>query len=143
MPEPPSPPTRHGPAFGPEPLAPTLFLDRSALVFGDRTALIDGERRFTYRELRERCMRLAGALAEAGVRPGDRVSTLVPNTHAALESHFGVAWAGAVLNALNTRLSPGELTWIADHAGSRVLVCDHSLAEVGEAIVAGPTTRCN
>ena len=131
-----SSPTGHGPAFGPEPLAPTVFLDRSALVFGDRTALIDGERSFTYRELRERCRRLAGALAEAGVRPGDRVSTLVPNTHVALESHFGVAWAGAVLNALNTRLAPGELTWIVNHAGSEVLVCDRSLAAVGEAIAA-------
>ena len=132
-----SSPTGHGPAYGPEPLTPTLFLDRSALVFGDRTALIDGERTFTYRELHQRCMRLAGALRRAGVRAGDRVSTLVPNSHVALESHFGVAWAGAVLNALNTRLSPGELTWIVNHAGSRVLICDHSLADVGEAIVAG------
>ena len=137
MPEAPPSPTGHGAAFGPEPLTPTLFLDRSALVFGDRTALIDGERTFTYRELRQRCMRLAGALRQAGVSAGDRVSTLVPNSHVALESHFGVAWAGAVLNALNTRLSPGELTWIVNHAGSRVLICDHSLAEVGAAIVAG------
>jgi len=137
VPEHSSQPTAQGPVFGPEPLAPTRFLDRSALVFGDRTALIDGGRSFTYRELRRRCMRLAGALAEAGVRPGDRVSTLVPNTHVALESHFGVAWAGAVLNALNTRLAPGELTWIVNHAGPRVLLCDHSLIDVGEAIVAG------
>ena len=137
MPESPSPLTGGGPAFGPEPLTPTLFLDRSALVFGDRTALIDGERTFTYRELHQRCTRLAGALRQAGVSPGDRVSTLVPNSHVALESHFGVAWAGAVLNALNTRLSPGELTWIVNHAGSRVLICDRSLADVGAAIVAG------
>ena len=137
MPQPSLPATGRGPAFGPEPLAPTLFLDRSALVFGDRTAVIDGERSFTYRELQGRCMRLAGALTTAGVRPGDRVSTLVPNTHVALESHFGVSWAGAVLNALNTRLAPGELTWIVNHAGSRVLICDVSLADVGEAIAAG------
>ena len=136
MSEPSTPLADHGPAFGPEPLAPTLFLDRSALVFGDRTAMIDGDRSFTYRELQQRCMRLAGALCEAGVSAGDRVSTLVPNTHVALESHFGVAWAGGVLNALNTRLAPGELTWIVNHAGSRVLVCDRSLADVGEAIVA-------
>ncbi len=128
--------TTNRPAFGPEPLTPTLFLDRSAHVFGDRPALIDGDRAFTYSQLHQRCQRLAGALAAAGVKPGDRVSTLVPNTHVALEAHFGVAWAGAVLNALNTRLAPGELSWIVNHAGSRVLICDHSLASVGEAIVA-------
>ena len=136
MSEPAAPDVSHGPAFGPEALTPTLFLDRSALVFGDRTALIDGQRRFTYRELRDRCTRLAGALAEAGVRPGDRVSTLVPNTHAALESHFGVPWAGGVLNPLNIRLAAAELTWIVNHAGSRVLLCDHTLADVGEAVAA-------
>ena len=126
-----------GPAFGPEPLTPTLFLDRSAQVFGDRVAVVDGPVTFTYRKLRDRCMRLAGALRVAGVGPGERVSVLVPNTHVALEAHFGVAWAGAVLNALNTRLSAAELTWIVGHAGSCVLICDHSLGEVGEAIVAG------
>ena len=125
-----------GPVFGPEPLSPTSFLDRSALVFGDRPAVIDGERTFTYAELHDRCGRLAGALRAAGVNPGDRVSTLVPNTHVALEAHFGVAWAGGVLNALNTRLSAGELAWIVGHAGSRILICDHSLLEVGEAIIA-------
>ena len=125
-----------GPVFGPEPLSPTLFLDRSALVFGDRVAVIDGERTFTYAELHDRCRRLAGALRAAGVGPGDRVSTLVPNTHVALEAHFGVAWAGAVLNALNTRLSAAELTWIVGHARSGILICDHSLLDIGEAIIA-------
>ena len=124
------------PVFGPEPLTPTLFLDRSAHVFGDRTAVIDGDLTLSYAELHDRCRRLAGALRAAAVSPGDRVSTLVPNTHVALEAHFGVAWAGAVLNALNTRLSAGELAWIVGHAGSGVLICDHSLADVGEAIVA-------
>ena len=132
-----------GPVFGPEPLSPTLFLDRSALVFGDRAAVIDGERTFTYAELHDRCLRLAGALRAAGVGPGDRVSTLVPNTHVALEAHFGVAWAGAALNALNTRLADAELAWIVGHAGSRILICDHSLADMGEVIVAavGPSGR--
>ena len=126
-----------GPIFGPEPLTPTLFLDRSAHVFGDRVAVVDGAQSFTYLALRDRAMRLAGALRDAGVVPGDRVSVLAPNTHVALEAHFGVAWAGGVLNALNTRLSAAELTWIVGHAGSRVLICDHSLIDVGEAIAAG------
>jgi fatty-acyl-CoA synthase len=136
-----SPPTGDdsvpGPTFGPEPLTPALFLDRSAGVFGDRVAVVDGAESLTYRELRGRCMRLAGALRDAGVGPGDRVSVLAPNTHVALEAHFGVAWAGAVLNALNTRLSAAELTWIVNHAGSRVLICDGSLSDTGMAITAG------
>ena len=49
------------------PLTPASFLDRSAAVFADRTAIIDGERRFTYRDMSDRCRRLAAALVAQGV----------------------------------------------------------------------------
>jgi fatty-acyl-CoA synthase len=120
--------------FGPVPLTPTAFLDRARDVHRDRTALVDGDVRRTYAELGDRCERLAGALAGLGVVPGDRVSVLAPNTGVALEAHFGVPWAGAVLNALNTRLSASELAWIVGHAGARVLLVDHDLAELGRAV---------
>jgi fatty-acyl-CoA synthase len=122
--------------FGPVPLTPTSFLDRARVVHGDRTALVDGDVRRTYGELADRCERLAGALAGAGVHPGDRVSVLAPNTGVALEAHYGVPWAGAVLNALNTRLSGQELAYIVGHAGSKVLLVDQELAELGEAVCA-------
>jgi len=121
--------------FGPVALTPTAFLDRARRVGGDRTALVDGQVRRTYAELADRCERLAGALAGLGVAPGDRVSVLAPNTGVALEAHFGVPWAGAVLNALNTRLSAAELAYIVGHAGSRVLVVDADLADLARDVV--------
>ena len=121
--------------FGPVPLTPTAFLDRARVVHRDAVALVDGDVRRTYGELAERCERLAGALAALDVRPGDRVSLLAPNTGLALEAHFGVPWAGAVLNALNTRLSAAELAYIVTHAGARVLLVDHDLAVLGRAVV--------
>ncbi len=120
--------------FGPVPLTPTAFLDRARVVHRDQVALVDGDVRRTYAELADRCELLAGALAGLGVAPGDRVSLLAPNTGVALEAHFGVPWAGAVLNALNTRLSAAELAWIVGHAGARVLVVDTDLAELGRAV---------
>jgi fatty-acyl-CoA synthase len=120
--------------FGPVPLTPTSFLDRARVVHRDAVALVDGEVRRTYEQLAERCERLAGALAALGVRPGDRVSLLAPNTGLALEAHFGVPWAGAVLNALNTRLSASELAYIVSHAGARVLLVDSDLAGLGRAV---------
>ncbi len=82
------------------------------MVHRDRVAVIDDGVEFTYEEFHDRCQRLAGALVGAGVLPGDRVSVLAPNTHVALEAHCGVPWSGAVLNALNTRLSAAELASI-------------------------------
>ena len=121
--------------FGPVPLTPTAFLDRARVVHGDRVALVDGEVRRTYAELADRCERLAGALAGLGVQPGDRVSVLAPNTGVALEAHYGVPLAGAVLNALNVRLSAAELAYIVDHAGSTVLFVDTDVLELGRAVL--------
>jgi fatty-acyl-CoA synthase len=121
--------------FGPDPLTPISFLERTEAVFGDRLGVIDGARRFTYGELAARCRRLAGALVESGVGPGDRVAVLAPNTSLPLEAHFGVPMAGAVLNALNHRLSADELGYIVAHAGAQLLLVDAALAELGRALV--------
>ncbi len=121
-------------AFGPRVLTPTALLDRAEIVHGDRTAVIDDGRRLTYSAFAERCRRLAGATRRLGLSAGDRASVLAPNTTLALEAHFGLPYAGVVLNALNSRLSAGELAYIVGHAGSKVLFCDHELVEVGRAV---------
>ncbi|MDH5522207.1 MAG: AMP-binding protein, partial [Acidimicrobiia bacterium] len=116
--------------FGPVPLTPLHFLDRSREVYAHRTAYVDEHLDYTYSSLGDRSDRLAGALRDLGVQPGDRVSVLAPNTNVALEAHFGVPGAGAVLNMLNTRLSARELEYILDHAGSKVLIVDRELIQL-------------
>ncbi|HWM60139.1 MAG TPA: acyl--CoA ligase family protein [Pseudonocardia sp.] len=117
-----------------EPLTPVSFLDRAAAAHGDRTAVIDGELRMSYRELHERCRRLAGALASlAGGRP---VAVLAPNTHVLLEANFGVPWSGAALVAINTRLSADEVAYILQHSRAAVLVHDPVFDELVAAAVA-------
>jgi fatty-acyl-CoA synthase len=105
-------------------------------VYGDRTAFVDRWVTRTYAELADRCGRLAGALRAHGSGRGSVVSVLAPNTSMALESHFGVPMSGAALNALNTRLSVDELTYIVGHAGSDLLLTDHELADVAQSVAA-------
>jgi fatty-acyl-CoA synthase len=124
------------PAASYEPMTPTAYLDRSAIVFPDRTAVVDGDLRFSYAQLRDRCLRQAGALAELGIRAGERVAVLAPNSHVLLEAHYGVLYAGAVLVALNVRLSAEELRYIVEHADCRVLLYDPALADLAHAIAA-------
>ncbi len=111
-------------------LSPISFLERSARAFGARTAVVHGARRYTYRELRERCYRLASALRGAGVDKGDRVAVLAPNTPVLLESHFGIPLLGAILVAINTRLAPQEVAYILRHSGARLLIVDAELSAV-------------
>ena len=122
-----------------EALTPTTFLRRSALVFADKTAVIDGDRRWTYAQLYQRSLQLAGALRNANVQAGDRVAVLAPNTHVLLESHYGVPFAGAVLVALNVRLTAADLTYIIDHSDAQILIYDFEFEDTAHAIAASAT----
>lgn len=118
------------------PLSPLSFLNRSADVFPDKIALIDAERRFTWAEVRQRCKGLAAGLEAQGVRPGDVVSILAPNTAEMFEAHFGVAMAGAILNTINFRLDPDTVAYILGHADTKVLMIDRQCATLAAAAIA-------
>src|SRR6516225_3326284 len=81
-----------------------------------RVAVVDGGRRYSYRQLAERSWRLASALRSAGLGKGDRVATLLVNSAATLEAHFGVPTAGGVLVAVNHRLAGAEVGYILAHS---------------------------
>ncbi|MDE0132055.1 MAG: acyl--CoA ligase family protein [bacterium] len=108
-------------------LTPLLYLERSAQVFGEKTAIVHGSQRINYREMAGGATRLARALQSSGIGPGDRVAYLCPNIPEMLIAHFGVPLAGAVLVAINTRLSGPEIAYILTHSGARVLVADTEL----------------
>src|SRR3954453_14020715 len=107
-----------------QPLTPLTFLQRAAAVFPDQTAVIHGRLRRDYAEFYARARRLASALARRGISRGDTVSVLLANTPAMLECHYGVPMAGAVLNALNTRLDPAIVAFSLDHVGAKALITD-------------------
>ncbi len=123
------------------PLTPLLFLDWAADVYPDRLAVIDGERRFTWRETRSRCRRLASALARRGIGAGDTVAVMLSNTTEMVEAHFGVPMTGAVLNALNTRLDAEAIAFMLGHGEAKVLITDREFSATVAAALARAATR--
>jgi len=109
------------------PLTPLAFLRRSADVYPDKVAIVHGTARHTYADFARDAQRLARGLRASGVGPGDRVACLLPNVPQMLVAHFGVPLAGAVLVAVNTRLSSEEVRYILDHSGATLLVVDSTL----------------
>jgi len=105
-------------------LSPLSFLPKAAFTFPDRTSVIDGARRFTWKDTYGRCRRLASALSQRGVGKGDTVAVMAPNVTAAFEATYGVPMLGAVLNALNYRLSTAEIAFILDHGEAKLLITD-------------------
>jgi fatty-acyl-CoA synthase len=116
------------------PLSVLEFRDRAATYFGDKVGVIDGETALTYRAWAGRTHRLANALVDLGVEPGDRVSFITYNTHQLLEGYYGVLEAGAVLNPINIRLTPHEIAYILEHTGSRVVFFQRDFTPLVESI---------
>jgi len=112
------------------PLTPLSFLGRAASVFPQRTAVVHGSQRFTWAETAARCRRLASALTARGIGRGDTVAAMLPNTPPLFEAHFGVPMAGAVLNALNTRLDATAIAFILEHGEAKVLITDSEHAPI-------------
>ncbi len=110
------------------PLLVSGILDRAGKLFGDTeivSANADGSKvRSTMRDLRRRSRRLAAALQHAGIKPGDRVATLMCNQIEHLEAYFGVPAIGAVLHTVNFRLHPDDIAYIVRHAADRFLIVD-------------------
>src|SRR5487761_1368862 len=107
------------------PLSPLDFARRTGRLHADREAVVDGELRLTYEQFFDRCDRWSAALQGLGVRQGDRVATIAPNTHAQLEAFYAVPQIGAVLVPINYRLTAEDFIYIVNHSGATV-VCAHS-----------------
>jgi fatty-acyl-CoA synthase len=78
--------------------------------------------RHTYRDLRERIGRLAGALTAQGIVRGDVVGVLDWDSHRYLESYFAIPMLGATLQTVNIRLSPEQVLFTLNHARPKLLL---------------------
>jgi fatty-acyl-CoA synthase len=107
------------------PLSPIEFMRRARKLHSGREAVVDGELRLSYAQLGERCDRWSAALEKLGVRQGDRVGTISPNTHRHLEQFYAIPQLGAVIVPMNYRLAANDFVYLATHSGCKVL-CVHA-----------------
>ena len=94
----------------------------------------------TFAEVALRAERLAGGLAGLGVKPGDRVATLMWNSQEHLEAYMAVPCMGAVLHTLNLRLAPGDLARIMAEAEDKVVLAHASLLPLMSAVAGNVPT---
>ena len=113
-------------------LTPLSFLHRTADIYPQRESLIYNQRRYSWAQTRNRCVRIASSLAARGIGKNDTVSLFAFNTPEMFESHFSIPMAGAVLNTINTRLDAATVAYIIDHGESKLFICDRQLWPVLE-----------
>ncbi|XP_062209777.1 butanoate--CoA ligase AAE1-like isoform X2 [Phragmites australis] len=137
------------------PLTPLSFLERAALVYGGRTAVVCGDKRYSWRETRERCLAGASALAHRGVGrrdvvsdwsltscsvffflrsttlcSADQVAVIASNIPAMYELHFSVPMTGGVLCTLNTRHDAAMVSILLKHSDAKVFLVESQFLAV-------------
>lgn len=90
--------------------------------------------RYTYSDAAKRSRKLANALKNLGLKKGDTVGTLAWNTFRHFELYFGVSGIGCVVNTVNPRLFPEQLTYIINHAENKYLFLDLTFVELVESL---------
>jgi fatty-acyl-CoA synthase len=110
------------------PLLCHRILDHAATFHDDRpivSRLVEGPiHRTTYRDVRNRALKVAQRLERDGIGLGDRVATLAWNTFRHIEAWYGIMGIGAVYHTVNPRLFPDQIAWIVNHAQDRVMMTD-------------------
>ena len=116
------------------PLTVNDFLRRAELVHPDRIAIIDDPDQpatswgsITYAEMARRARAIAAGLDALGIGPGERVAMVSHNSARLLTAFFGVSGSGRILVPINFRLSAGEVDFIVQHCGARILMIDEDL----------------
>ena len=112
------------------------MLRQSFSQAGDALAVIDGDTRVTYRELDSASQALAAHLAQRGVKPGDRVAVMLPNTIDAVVSVIAIAYLGGIVVPIGTRLRRPEIAFIFDDAQPVAVI--HAAAFAAELPPTGP-----
>jgi acyl-CoA synthetase (AMP-forming)/AMP-acid ligase II len=122
------------------PLTVNDFLHRAELVHPDRIAIVDDPDQpasswgsISYAEMARRARAMAAGLDALGIAPGERVAMVSHNSARLLTAFFGVSGSGRILVPINFRLSAGEVSYIVEHCGARILMVDEDLmGELGE-----------
>ncbi len=106
------------------PLTPLDLLARTLEVHGARPGVAWRDQVWSYDEFGDLVARMAGWLRAEGIAAGDVVSVCLTNRPEMLAAHFAVPALGAVLNTVNTRLEPQEISYILAHSGAKLVLTE-------------------
>lgn len=101
----------------------------------DQEIIYANRSKYTYTDLVERIHRLANALTDAGVKPGDTVAVMDWDTPRYLECFFAIPMIGAILHTVNVRLSPEQIVYTMNHAEDDVVLVHDDFMPIIEGVI--------
>ena len=116
-------------------------LEKTAARQPQKKAIIAKEEELTFAVLEQRVQALAGHLQKEGIKQGDRVGILLPNSVAIPLSYYATQKIGAVTVILDARLRGKELQGVLGDADLKLLIVHNQLfPEVQEVFHSMPST---
>ncbi len=106
-----------------------LFLEERARQFGEKTAIVCSERRLSYLDIDRESNKVANYLIKMGVKRGERVAILLPNSAEFVLIYFGVIKTGAICVPLDSRYKVDELDSLFRNCQPKVLVAESECLE--------------
>ena len=110
------------------------LLQQSVEKYREKTAITFFDQTFTYEELFDHVKRVASAFHKRGLKKGDRVALMLPNTPFYPISYYAALMCGATIVQVNPLYKPDELRYILNDSGSTFIVAFEPLAPVVEAV---------
>ncbi|KAI0322681.1 acetyl-CoA synthetase-like protein [Amylostereum chailletii] len=111
------------------PLNPLEFLLRGARIYPNHLAIAHPEVShpvfYTYSVWAQRVQNFSYGLIQHGIRPGDRIAVIAPNSPMIADSLQGVIGARAIVTTINIRLTKPEVDYIINHSKSKLVFVDH------------------
>ncbi|GAA1998029.1 long-chain fatty acid--CoA ligase [Catenulispora subtropica] len=116
----------------------------------DKTALVEGERRLTFAQLWQQVLKQAAALVDLGVKPGDPVALMCPNTTEFPRAYYAILAAGGVVVPVHLLLTADEAATVVQDSGATLVIAHAMCAETAAAaagragiavVTAGPGGR--
>ncbi|QLY33557.1 long-chain fatty acid--CoA ligase [Nocardia huaxiensis] len=98
----------------------------------EHIALIEGNQRISFADLWRQVREQAAALIDLGVRPGDRVALMGPNTADFPRAYFAILAAGGTVVPVHLLLTADEAEYVLRDSGAKLLVCHEYSAAVGK-----------
>jgi len=106
------------------------LIDKSCRESSAKLCVVEGQKRLTYGQMEERANRLANALLQMGVKPGDRVGIFQINCFQFVEMFYAITKIGAVFVSLNFRLMGPEISYVLNNAEANILVLGERYVDI-------------
>jgi long-chain acyl-CoA synthetase len=94
----------------------------AAVKFSNNDALVFEGRTFSFNEINDLVERAAGGLSDLGIAPGDTVTLYAANSWEWIVSYYAIARLGAVINPVNTMLTPDEIEYVVKDCGAKAII---------------------